>query len=627
MKDKEAAMKNALIFLAVFILLALSSSFLFWKSRYEGKIYPGQKIGELNFSGKTKLEAGEMINERIKLIEELGFVFENNNKTANLNASASSIDSGLNYSSFYILPEESIKGLFDKSENTNFFLFIKHLFSSKDNTKATFVLEKQPIISFLQENFPELIIEAENAYFSFSNSNKSSGELISSAEKIGKDINYDKAFKEIEALLANLSSGTINIKTESIYPSLTKEQLESLRTEAERLMEKGNSLTLEFVSGEESLSWKISSKDVVSWISVNDSNSDIRLSLDKNKIISYLETDVAIDIDKEIMLPKFEIEGGRVNAWQSGQDGRKLDLEANALQINEAFLSGTSSIALIVNNVSAESFSSENELKIKEIIGTGHSNFKGSSANRRHNIKTGADFLHGLLIKPGEEFSLINNLGSIDETGGYKTELVIKGDKTTPEFGGGLCQVGTTVFRTAIRSGLPITMRRNHSYRVSYYEPAGTDATIYDPWPDFRFVNDTGNYVLIQSRMTGDDLYFDFWGVDDGREVTITDPVIYNIVKPAPTKIIETDSLAPGQKKCTESSHNGADAYFDYKVVYPEGATTTPVVETRFKSHYVPWQAVCLIGKAATSSAPIIATSTPKTEEVKIPVASSSPIQ
>jgi vancomycin resistance protein YoaR len=154
------------------------------------------------------------------------------------------------------------------------------------------------------------------------------------------------------------------------------------------------------------------------------------------------------------------------------------------------------------------------------------------------------------------------------------------------------------MFRTAIKSGLPITMRRNHSYRVSYYEPAGTDAAVYDPWPDVRFLNDTNNHILIQTRIEGDDIYFDFWGTKDGRIVEKTDPVIYNITRPGPTKTIETLDLPVGVKKCTERAHNGADAYFDYKVTYPiSEATTTPEIkEERFSSHYVPWQEVCLIG-------------------------------
>lgn len=615
MKDKRTATKNILIFLAVFILLAISFFYLFWKNKYEGKIYPGTKIGEIDFSEKTRQEALELIAAAIKKIEADGFSFENGAKKINLKQESLSIDGGINYSSFYILPEESVSILFDKSGNKNFLLFIKQSLFEKNDKKSVFFLEKEPIMEFLKNNFPDSIVAAENAYFSFSNTKNGTGELIANTEKIGKDIDYDRVFNDMENFLSDFKSGNIVIKTESVYPSLNKDRLEILRPEAEDLMQKGNSLSLKFTDTNKDYVWKINSEDVVSWISVKEEDNKLRLSLDKEKMIGYLKEKIATKIDKEIILPKFEIENGRVTAWQNGQDGRALDLEINASKIEEAFLSGTESIDLKVNNVSSESFSSETDLKIKEIIGTGHSNFKGSSANRRHNIKTGANSLHGLLIKPGEEFSLISNLGSIDEKGGYKTELVIKGDKTTPEYGGGLCQVGTTMFRTALQSGLPITMRRNHSYRVSYYEPAGTDATIYDPWPDFRFINDTGNYILIQSRMEGDDLYFDFWGVKDGREVTINDPVIYNIVKPEPTKIIKTDSLAPGEKKCTESSHNGADAYFDYKVVYPEGATTTPVVETRFKSHYVPWQAVCLVGKEK-----VIASST-------IPIATSTDIQ
>ena len=193
---------------------------------------------------------------------------------------------------------------------------------------------------------------------------------------------------------------------------------------------------------------------------------------------------------------------------------------------------------------------------------------------------------------------MVKILGQIDASTGYVPELVIKNNQTIPEYGGGLCQVGTTIFRSALKSGLPITARQNHSYRVSFYEPAGTDAAVYDPWPDVRFLNDTGNYILIQSRIEKNNIYFDFWGKRDGRIASSTAPIIYNITKPEPAKIIETTTLKPGEKKCTERAHNGADAYFDYKVTYPAGNVLTK----RFKSHYVPWQEVCLVGVTATST-------------------------
>lgn len=74
------------------------------------------------------------------------------------------------------------------------------------------------------------------------------------------------------------------------------------------------------------------------------------------------------------------------------------------------------------------------------------------------------------------------------------------------------------------------------------------------------------------------------------------------MIKPQPTKIVETTELPVGKKKCTESSHNGADAYFDYKVTYPATSSDPITKEVRFKSHYVPWQAVCLVGVEKISS-------------------------
>jgi len=339
--------------------------------------------------------------------------------------------------------------------------------------------------------------------------------------------------------------------------------------------------------------WTIATSTIASWIVPQFTSDPPTIDLDFEKIKSYLEEKIAPEINQEPQTPRYQLEEKRLTGWSPSAIGKKLNTEASVKTIYENYLKNNISEAqLSVDILLPEIKSGENPLRIEEIVGVGQSNFVGSSKNRRHNIKIGADTLHGLLIAPGEEFSLIKSLGDMDASAGYLPEYVIKGDKTVLEYGGGLCQVATTIFRSALGTGLPITMRQNHSYRVSYYEPAGMDATIYDPLPDVRFINDTPDYILIQSRIEGDNLYFDFWGKSDGRQATTTTPVIFNIVKPAPTKIVETTDLKPGEKKCTESSHNGADTYFDYTVIYPNGEEKTE----RFKSHYVPWQAICLVG-------------------------------
>jgi len=117
-------------------------------------------------------------------------------------------------------------------------------------------------------------------------------------------------------------------------------------------------------------------------------------------------------------------------------------------------------------------------------------------------------------------------LGAITEATGFVPELVIKENVTKPEYGGGLCQISTTIFRAAINAGLDVTERHNHAYPVKYYGVPGFDATIYLPRPDLRFVNNTGKWLMLQSSISGSKLTFQVFGVSDGRNVKIDGPHI-----------------------------------------------------------------------------------------------------
>ena len=417
-------------------------------------------------------------------------------------------------------------------------------------------------------------------------------------EKDGLGLNYEDAIEKSNHLLANLGNETIYLKTEVLNPETTTEDLNELLSEAEEIIQLAPI--------------KIKAKDyystvnktlIISWIKTNQEG---KIDFDREKIKAFILKDLSSRFDQEAEEPRFKIVSGRMSFWQAGVEGRKINLEKSAEKIVQEILNDhKKEIDLELEIIPVVSME-EGDVVIKELLGTGHSNFAGSSSSRKKNIAVGANAVQGLLIKPGEEFSLVKQLGDVSEESGYYPELVIKGNKTVREFGGGLCQVATTLFRSALATGLPITARQNHSYRVSYYEPAGTDAAVYIPNPDVRFVNDTKNYILIQSRISGNNIYFDFWGVKDGRVASSTEPTIYNIVKPAPKKTIVSQDLKPGETKCTESAHNGADAYFDYTVTYADGKVATK----RFKSHYVPWQAVCLVGPTPTTTKPV-ATSTP----------------
>jgi len=412
-------------------------------------------------------------------------------------------------------------------------------------------------------------------------------------EQMGLVINYSKAVNEIYKSLSSGSLVSVVLSLQEKKPQIISADLQTLINNTDDLLPV-NDLNLLGVENPILVKRTI----LRSWLGPVQDNG-WKLTWRQDKIARYLMEKVITEVDKEVQAPRFQMADGRVTVFESATPGRRLLVEDSAQEIAKQLNNGSSTVSLKIEIINSVAEGDQAWLNgINEIIGIGTSSFAGSPVNRRHNIANGAKAVNGLVVKPGEEFSMMKTLGTIDASTGYLTELVIKENKTVPEYGGGLCQIGTTMFRAAVDSGLPITERRNHSYRVGYYEPAGTDATIYDPAPDLKFLNDTGNNILLITKVIGDKLRFEVWGTKDGRQVIHTYPTNYNIVKPAPTKTIETTELPVGTKKCSESAHNGADAYFDYKVTYPNGE----VKEKRFSSHYVPWQAVCLVGVSSLSS-------------------------
>lgn len=311
---------------------------------------------------------------------------------------------------------------------------------------------------------------------------------------------------------------------------------------------------------------------------------------------------------------QFRMEGSRVVAFNPSRGGRKTDLEAATVALEDRLaradrLSPEEKIVPLAWADVAPKVNTEqaNDLGITTELGTGTSSYRNSPSNRIRNIRNGVKLLNGLLIAPGETFSAIKALAPFTLDNGYLPELVIKGDKITPELGGGLCQIGTTTFRMAMNTGLPIVERRNHSLVVSYYnDPSngspGTDATIYEPSPDLKFTNDTGHYLLFQAEMIEEtkQLRFTLWGTSDGREGSYTPPIVHRWIPAGPQKDIPSPDVKPGDAPKCQEAHVGADASFDYTIKQADG---TSVLQT-FTSHYRPLPKICLVPEGTVPLVP-----------------------
>lgn len=300
----------------------------------------------------------------------------------------------------------------------------------------------------------------------------------------------------------------------------------------------------------------------------------------------------------------FNLQNGRVVVFTPSSDGQEMDIEAIKSELKANFQS------VITEKVKSLSFpiptkiispkitiDKINNLGIKELIGEGNSLFQHSIINRVYNVTLAATRLNGILVAPNEVFSFNKALGDVSAFTGYQQAYVIENGRTVLGDGGGVCQVSTTLFRAILNAGLPIIERHAHAYRVGYYEqdsPPGIDATVYSPSVDFKFKNDTGKYILIQTSINPDiqQLTFSLYGTSDGRSVILTKPIISNEVPPPPDVYQDDATLPKGTIKQIDFSAWGANVSFTRTVI----KDNKEYLSDKFISNYQPWRAIYLKG-------------------------------
>ncbi len=414
------------------------------------------------------------------------------------------------------------------------------------------------------------------------------GQITVSAGENGQAVDERQLRLNLQQAITSFSP-TVTIPVTQLSPRLTSDQAESMRQRAERLQ--GKKLTLTWPEG----SNEIGSEQMFAWLDASGWN--------REHIATWV-AQLATGIDRPAQNALFKYVGsGKVEEFKPAADGLTVKQDElvsqiidrlNSLEADSETATLTIPIARTAPAIATESV---NNLGIKELVGRGESNFTGSIANRIFNIKKAAGNMNGILVAPGETFSFNKYVGDISTEGGYKQAYIIKDGKTILGDGGGVCQVSTTLFRAVLNSGLPVVERTAHAYRVHYYEQdsqPGFDATVFTPAVDFKFKNDTPNYLLIQSRVNeaSKRLVFEIYGTSDGRQVTLSRARVWDIVPPPPDLYTDDPTLPAGTVKQVDWKAWGAKAAFDYKVTRGGEALQSRT----FYSAYRPWQAVYLRG-------------------------------
>lgn len=220
--------------------------------------------------------------------------------------------------------------------------------------------------------------------------------------------------------------------------------------------------------------------------------------------------------------------------------------------------------------------------------------YDAGNYNRSHNVALAAKTLNGTILLPGETFSYNGKLGNTNAAKGYKQATAYVGGKVVPSYGGGICQVSSTLYNAVLYANLEIVERYNHSYAVSYV-PAGRDATVAYGGKDFKFKNNRTYPIKIVASAKNGIVSISIAGIEeemDKYEIVLTSTVLST--KANQTVYEKNSSLEEGKEKVIQSGYTGKTS-IAYKIVKnPDGSIKSKTVLS--KDTYKPMNRIVEIG-------------------------------
>lgn len=509
--SRLAAVASTLIFIAV--LLAAGFALV-----YSGKVYPGVSADGVYLGGLSRASALNALQSRMDDYDSRVIPITYGDTTLGINAPKlgtkydlpKAVDLAVSYGRNGNLRHrlaEQLRALVGRATNVAVY--------SYDDTRLT------PYLSQVSDDVSQPV---NNASFNFV-----AGTANIAPAQVGKRLDRGLLTMAIEDRLANTSSEAIEAPIYDMPPLILTADLKQPEQQVDQYLVAPLHLQMNGQTVD------VLPTDIVGWIQVTrqpakqfeqtnnvadiyPTPSAVSVSIDDTKVAAYVKT-LAAKIDQPGQDAALAIQDGKATVFKPSRNGIALNQDKALQQIKDALTKSSTGRDLVLDVTITRPTVREddlNNLGINELLSEGFSTFPGSSSARLTNVRIGAARFNGVLVKPGDTFSFGALLGDVGPEQGYQPSLVIIGNKEEKQYGGGLCQVSSTAYRAALTAGLPIVERTNHSFAVDFYTQPygipGVDATIYYPQADFKFLNDTGHYILIQTIMQGTTLKFDFYG-------------------------------------------------------------------------------------------------------------------
>lgn len=560
-------------------LVGVTAFSLAWQGQYAGKVYPGVSALGIDLGGKTPDEARNLLSDKVQGFIAQPLVLTWRGKEWRPSADQIGVKVDVN---------SAVNQAFNVGRTSDLFSNVSQQWISAQSGYIVPVTVQfsEPVLQDYLNN----IAEGEINQKLFEGDVRLDGtQIVALPGKEGRELRIYDTIEAVRKSVATLQSGKINLPVDVVQPTVSADEVAGVQqqlalrvsapitaTASGKTFTLGADALARFTTIERNPDRTASKHVTLGW-------NDPELKTLAEKWVS--------EANRPAQNARFAWNNGAVSILSESIDGFQTDADTVINSIKERSASGDKRAYNLPGKVLTPTVSSKDlpALGIKELIGQGTSTFRGSSPERATNIKVAANLLNGAVVPPGATFSFLKTMGGIDEAHGFVPGYVIAAERTVLGVGGGVCQVSTTTFRAAFWSGVQITERNQHSYRVSWYEadgePVGFDAAVFDPGVDLQFVNNTPGYILIQAGTAAEKLTVSFYGTKPPGEVKLEGPDISNRVS-APPDVYEVDPRLPaGSKKQVETARGGLDTVITRRIVTPG----QPDKVDQFRSSYQAW--------------------------------------
>lgn len=579
-----------------FLLLVLTLT-LGYQLLYAGRIFPGVTVAGVDLSGLSPSEAAIKLNQTLSFPVNGRIVFRDGASVW----TASPMELGMVFDA-----SASAQTAYRLGRSGNPFRALADQLRSRKQGVAVapvIIFDQRLAYAYVNNLAASINRPAVEASLKIEGTN-----VIAQAGQVGRRVDVDATLVFLSAQLQTFRDVEVPLVVIETPPLIL--DVSAQEAVARQILSAPLQLTLPNAAAGDPGPWLFEPSVVAGMLTVkrveNGGQSQVQVGLESGAFAKLL-IPIAGQVDRKPQNARFYFDDNtrQLVLIEHSAIGRTTDVPATIAAVNEALMRGEHVVALVINEQqpAITDAATAESLGIRELIGSQTSYFRGSNAERMTNIQIAAARFHGIFVPPGATFSMGEVLGDVTLDNGFAEAWIIYGGRTIKGVGGGVCQVSTTLFRTAFMAGFPIVERHSHAYRVSYYEQtatgrdpllAGMDATVYFPLVDFKFTNDTPYWLLMETyfNATSQSLTWKFYSTSDGRSVTFEASGPRNVT-PAPPPLFELNpDLGKNEIKQVDWAADGADVTI-VRTVWKNGAV---YFTDTFTTHYEPWQAVCQYG-------------------------------